>query len=93
MVPQEAWERAQKEGRSLLRPVPRCPWWPYVWSARTKIKVGTDGRVPIGSETLRIDLPPGSSAVLCSHPSGHYSVLHREPQRDTAPKLLFTNRP
>lgn len=93
MVPQEAWERAQKEGRSLLRPVPRCPWWPYVWSARTKIKVGTDGRVPIGSERLRIDLPPGSSAVLCSHPSGHYSVLHREPQPDTAPKLLFTNRP
>lgn len=93
MVPQEAWERAQKEGRSLLRPVPRCPWWPYVWSVRTKIKVGTDGRVPIGSERLRIDLPPGSSAVLCSHPSGHYSVLHREPRPDSGPKLLFTNRP
>lgn len=93
MTPQEAWDRAITEGRSRLRPVSPCPWWPYIWSARTKIKVGTDGRVPIGPERLRIELPPGSPAVLCAHPSGHYSVLHHEPKPNTAPKLLFTNRP
>jgi hypothetical protein len=93
MTPQAAWDLAQQQKRSLLRPVPRCPWWPYVWSARTRIRVGTDGRVPIGSQRLRVDLPPGAWAVLCSHPSGHFSVLQHEPKAEATPKLLFTNRP
>ena len=45
MKPQQAWNLAQKEKRTVLRPVPRCPWWPFVWSLRTPIKVGPDGRV------------------------------------------------
>ncbi len=28
MTPQRAWELAKKEKRSVLRPTPRCPWWP-----------------------------------------------------------------
>jgi len=54
-TPQRAWDRAQKEKRSVLRPAPRCPWWNYVWSVRTLIKVGSDGRVPIGAQRLRIE--------------------------------------
>ena len=56
MKPQQAWNLAQKQKRSVLRPVPRCPWWPFVWSLRAPLKVGSDGRVPIGSQRLRI--PP-----------------------------------
>jgi len=48
MTPQQAWKLAQQEKRSVLRPAPRCPWWPYVWSVRTALKVGSDGRVPSG---------------------------------------------
>jgi hypothetical protein len=92
-TPQQAWDQAKKEKRSVLRPVPRCPWWDYVWSVRTGIKVGSDGRVPIGTQRLRLERPPGSKVVLCLHPSGHHSVLAAAPDPAQKPMLLFTNRP
>lgn len=92
-TPQRAWNQARQENRSVMRPAPRCPWWPYVWSVRTLIKIGTDGRVPIGTQRLRIAAPPGSKVVLCLHPSGHYSVLAAPPLATVKPVLLFSNRP
>jgi hypothetical protein len=91
-TPLRAWNQAKKENRSVMRPVPRCPWWDYVWSVRTPIKVGTDGRVPIGTQRLRLERPPGSKVVLCLHPSGHHSVLAAPPDAAEKPLLLFTNR-
>jgi hypothetical protein len=93
LTPQQAWQRAQKEKRSVLRPAPRCSWWPYVWSLRTTIKVGSDGRVPIGPERLRIEHPRGTKVILCLHPTGHHSVLAAPPDKKDKPALLFTNRP
>ena len=92
-TPQRAWDQARKEKRSVVRPAPRCPWWDYVWSVRTLIKVGSDGRVPIGTQRLRIEQPPKSKVVLCLHPSGHHSVLAAPPDPKQKPVLLFTNRP
>jgi len=92
-TPQRAWDQARKENRSALRPAPRCPWWDYIWSVRTPIRVGTDGRVPIGTQRLRIEKPPQSKVVLCLHPSGHHSVLAAPPNHQQKPALLFTNRP
>lgn len=92
-TPQRAWNQAKKENRSALRPAPVCPWWDYVWSLRTAIKVGTDGRVPIGTQRLRIEKPPGTKVVLCLHPSGHHSVLASAPSKTEKLALLFTNRP
>lgn len=92
-TPQNAWNNATKEKRSVLRPAPRCPWWVYVWSVRTLLKVGSDGRVPIGTQRLRIEKPPGTNVVLCLHPTGHHSVLASAPELKQQPALLFTNRP
>ena len=92
-TPQRAWDQAQKENRSALRPAPRCPWWPYVWSVRIALKVGPDGRVPIGTQRLRLDKPPGTKLVLCFHPSGHHSVLAAQPNPKSQPILLFSDRP
>jgi hypothetical protein len=92
-TPQRAWNQAKKENRSVLRPVPRCPWWRYVWSVRTLIKIGADGRVPIGTQRLRLEKPPGSTVVLCLHPTGHHSVLAAPPNVREKPALLFTDRP
>jgi hypothetical protein len=64
MKPQQAWNLALKEKRSVLRPVPKCPWWPFVWSLRTNIKVGPDGRVPVGSQRLRVEPAPGSHILI-----------------------------
>lgn len=93
MKPQQAWNLAQREKRSVLRPVPRCPWWPFVWSARTALRVGPDGRVPIGSQLLRVEAPAGARVFLCSHPSGHHSVLGNQPDSQTKPIILFSNLP
>ena len=92
-TPQRAWNTAKKENRSVLRPVPRCPWWAYVWSLRVPLKVGTDGRVPIGTDRLRIERPPSTRVVLCLHTTGHHSVLASPPDAALLPVLLFTNRP
>ncbi len=92
-TPQRARNQARKENRSLLRPAPRCAWWPYVWSVRTLVRIATDGRVPIGTQRLRLERPPGSKVVLCLHPSGHHSVLAAAPEPQQKPALLFTNRP
>ena len=78
-TPQRAWDQAKKANRSVLRPAPRCPWWNYVWSVRTLIKVGPDGRVPIGTQRLRVERPPGSKVLLCLHPTAHHSVLAAPP--------------
>jgi hypothetical protein len=93
MKPQQAWNLALKEKRSLLRPVPRCPWWPFVWSLRTPVKIGPDGRVPIGTQRLRVHAGPGTKVVLCHHPSGHHSVLTSQPDPNSKPLVLFTTLP
>ncbi len=92
-TPRQAWNRAKNENRSALRPAPRCPWWAYIWSVRTPLKVGSDGRVPIGAQRLRIEKPPGTKVILCLHPTGHHSVLATPPNSKEFPALLFTNRP
>jgi len=92
-TPQRAWDQARQEDRSVMRKAPRCAWWPYVWSVRTHIKIGTDGRVPIGSQRLRLERPPGTKVVLCLHPTGHHSVLAAPPVITEKPRLLFTNCP
>jgi hypothetical protein len=93
MKPQQAWNLALKEKRSALRPVPRCPWWPFVWSLRSSLRVAPDGRVPIGSQRLRVHAHPGTKLVLCHHPSGHHSVLSAQPDPKTKPLILFSNLP
>ena len=60
---------------------------------RPLIKLGTDGRVPIGTQRLRLERPPGTKVVLCLHPAGHHSVLAATPDPTRKPLLLFTNRP
>jgi hypothetical protein len=93
MKPQRAWNLAQKEKRSVLRPVPRCAWWPFVWSLRTPIKVGPDGRVPVGAQLFRVEAAPATKLILCHHPSGHHSVLAHKPDPTTKPVILFSNLP
>ena len=89
MRPQEAWNRAAEDGRSCLRPKPGCPWWPYVWSIRKSIVVGSDGRVPVGAQRLRIEYPPHRRVIHCRHPDGTVTILQAAPQPGTLPVVLL----
>lgn len=87
-TPNAAWQRALQEKRSLLRAAPRCPWWPYVWSQRTPVQIGDDGRVPVGSQRLSIDRSPRSKVIRCTHPNGDLSFLATHPNHSCLPILL-----
>lgn len=93
MTAQQAWDDAEKAGRTVIRPAKADAWWPYVWSAWKHIRVDDDGRVPIASQRVRIEVPARSRVVLCNHPSGHQSIIAKKPDPETLPIILFTNRP
>jgi hypothetical protein len=93
MTPQVAWDQAIAENRNALRPAPKCPWWPFVWSQRSGIQVGADQRIQIGATSLRVESKPGTWLILCAHPCGHHSVLKHHPTPTERPVVLFSNRP
>jgi hypothetical protein len=88
-TPKAAWELARREKRSALRPAPRCPWWPYIWSQRSGARVDPDGRIALGGQRLRIDKPPGSKVIRCLHPNGDHSILAAPPNHGSLPILLL----
>lgn len=87
--PQTAWNLALAQKRSVLRPAPACAWWPYVWSQRTRVRVGDDGKVPVGSQRLAIDAPPRSTVIRCLRPDGDIFYLRHEPAIKAKPVLLL----
>jgi transposase InsO family protein len=93
MTPQTAWDTAIRDGRSKLRPVPKEPWWPFVWASRYKATVASDGCVCFRNERFPTQMPHGSKVVLCDHHDRTISILKKEPSKHELPVVLFTNRP
>jgi hypothetical protein len=75
MSPQEAWNRAQQEHRTQMRPCLRWAWWPYLWTVRTVAKVGIDQCVPAGTQRIKLSSPVGTRLTRCEHPDGSYTFL------------------
>lgn len=88
-TPQARWDSYVQKHRSALRPPPACPWWPYIFSLRSRLKVGRDGRVPIRTERLRVDCSPGVGVVRCLHPNGDISILLHPPKPGTLPMKIL----
>jgi hypothetical protein len=88
-TPQAAQQQALAENRSALRPAPQCPWWPYVWSQQTRVRVGDDGKVPVGSQRHPIDAPPRSTVVRCLRPDGDIYYLRHAPDKNAKPIVLL----
>jgi hypothetical protein len=93
MTPQTAWDDAIAQGRIKLRPVPKEPWWNYVWSLWQPVTIAVGGRVHFGPHVFPTQGIPGSRAVLCEHLDGTVSILKHRPDRRQLPAVLFTNRP
>ncbi len=91
-TPQAAWNLAKKENRWALQPAPACPWWPYVFSQRTRIRVGDNGRVAVGTQRLSVDAPPRSKVIHCQHPNGDVTVLQHAPDPEKMPVVLLSTR-
>jgi hypothetical protein len=88
-TPQAARTQALAQNRSVLRPPPACPWWPYVWSQQTRVRVGDDGMVPVGSLRQSIDAPPRSKVIRCLRPDGDIFYLRHAPDPMAKPVVLL----
>jgi hypothetical protein len=88
-TPLQAQQQALAEKRSVLRPVPPCPWWPYVWSQQTRVRVGDDGKVPVGSQRQSLAAPPRSTVIRCLRPDGDIYYLRHTPNPNAKPIVLL----
>lgn len=88
-TPDAARQQAIAEKRSVLRPAPACPWWPFVWSQQNKIRVGDDGKVPVGPHRQSIDAPPRSKVIQCLRPDGDIYYLKQPPDLNSHPVILL----
>ncbi|HEX5399013.1 MAG TPA: hypothetical protein VFY06_08200, partial [Verrucomicrobiae bacterium] len=59
---------------------------------RTPIKVGPDGRVPVGHQRLRVGVSVGTRVIHCQHPNDSISILAHEPKTGERPALLLQVR-
>jgi hypothetical protein len=87
--PQAAWNQALAEKRSVLRPAPTCAWWPYVWSQRTNVRVGDDGKVPVGPARHSLAADPRSTVIRCLRPDGDIFYLRHAPDPKSKPLVLL----
>ena len=88
-TPQQAWDEAIREGRTTLRPCQRGPWWPYIWSVRSKVRVDTDGTVPVGTQRVKITPTYRRTAIHCQHPDGSITYLAEPPGCGGRPIVLY----
>lgn len=88
-TPESAWQKSLHSGLFVLRPAPRCPWWKYIWSVRSTVTVGEDGRIPIGTQRIRVELPPNQRLVKCCLPSGEITVIKEPPNADKLPIIIL----
>ena len=88
-TPHAARLQALAEKRSVLRPAPACPWWPFVWSQQSRVRVGDDGKVPVATQRLSVDAPPRSKLIRCSRYDGDIYYLRHAPDPKTKPIILL----
>jgi hypothetical protein len=93
MPSQTAWDQAIAQQRNKLRPVPKEPWWNYVWSLWYTVTTSSRGYVHFRQDSFPTQAPPGIRLVLCEHLDGTISILKDRPDRAKLPAILFTNRP
>ena len=65
MTPDEAWDKAIREGRSKLRAIPQDGWWELVWSEWSRTTVGLRGRVPVDGRFCPTECANGTRVWLC----------------------------
>jgi hypothetical protein len=88
-TPHQALQQALAQKRSVIQPAPKCPWWPFVWSLQTSVRVGDDGQVPVGTLRQRIDAPPRTAVIRCLRPDGDIFYLRHAPDPNTKPIVLL----
>ncbi len=90
MTPDEAWDKAIREGRNKLRAIPSDGWWELVWAIRSRIVIGARGKVFLDGMWCPTECPNGTRAYLYRHVDGTVSVALNKPTHSEPPKVVFT---
>ena len=88
-TPPVARQQALAKKRSVLRPMPACPWWPFVWSQQAPVRVGDDGKVPVGTQRQSVNAAPRSTVIRCLRPDGDIYYLRHAPDPKAKPTVLL----
>jgi hypothetical protein len=89
MTPLRAWNQARRAKRTAIRPCKPDAWWHYIWSQRTRVRVGDDGRVPIGKERYSVAAKPRTWLYHYRHLNGSTSILTNTPSHTQRPQCLL----
>ena len=92
-TPHAAHQLALAQKHSLIRPAPDCPWWRFIWSLRTTVRVGDDGKVPVRNVRLSVETQPRSRLTRCILHDGDIFYLKSPPKKDTLPVVLLHSAP
>ena len=92
-TPLHAWTRALKDHRTKLRPVPRDPWWEYVWADWAPALVGPRGHILLGNLDIPTQVHNGTRVWVYYHIDGSFSILSNKPSHSSFPSLLFSSKP
>ena len=71
------------------RPAPHCPGWPYIWSQQTRVRVGDDGKVPVGTQRHPKDAPPRTPILRSPRPDGDSYSVRYAPDPQAKPIVLL----
>ena len=93
MTPDEAWDRALREGSSKLRAIPQDGGWELVWSEWSRATVGPRGRVTVDGRFCPTECANGTKVWLCRHVDDMVSVVLNKPEHGRRPVSLFSNNP
>ena len=94
MTPDEAWDKAIREGRCKLRAIPQDGWWELVWSEWSRTVVGRRGRVSLADGRFcPTECANGMKVWLCQHIDDTVSVVLNKPEHGVRPTILFSNNP
>lgn len=92
-TPHAAHQLAIAQNHSKIRPVPNCPWWRLIWSVRSTVRVGDDGKVPVRNLRLSVDASPRSRLIRCILHDGDIIFLKSPPLKNTLPAILLHSPP
>ena len=92
-TPLNVWNQAIRQHPTKLRPVPKDPWWEYVWSDWISATVGPRGKVAFGNLSLPTQAKNGTRVWICVHVDNSFSVLANKPMSSKYPVVLFSSKP
>lgn len=92
-TPWAVWEEKIRTGQNKLRVPPQDGWWELVWSEWKGSIIGRRGKLLVDGILCPTECANGTRVWICRHLDGTISLVLNKPEKNTRPKVVFTNNP